>query len=68
LGEDTLKFISPTLYNDNKWHIIDASRQGNEALLKVDGEEISRGKCSGSSTELLASVNSIKYFFTCRSF
>jgi len=56
LGEGTLKFISPTLYNDNKWHTIEASRIGKESILKVDSEDIGIGKCNGSAIDLQVCV------------
>lgn len=52
LGEKTLVFISPIFYNDDKWHTIEASRVGRESLLKIDGDVINTGECSGKSTDL----------------
>lgn len=52
MGEGTLTFISPQLYNDDKWHTIEASREGKESVLKVDGEYINTGVCNGSETDL----------------
>lgn len=52
MGEDTLTFISPTMYNDDKWHTIEATRIGKESVLKVDGEYIDTGICNGSTNDL----------------
>lgn len=67
LGEGTSVFVSPKTYNDDQWHSIEASRVDTEAILRVDGEDVSRncriGVCDGSATELQVRVQISKLLF-----
>jgi hypothetical protein len=59
LGADTTSFISPLTYNDDKWHTIDATRVGKEAILKVDDKIIETGECNGKGTDLQVCITLI---------
>lgn len=63
MGEKTLVFISPMFYNDDKWHTIEASRVGKESLLKIDGDVISMGECTGTSADLQVIIVFFVFFF-----
>lgn len=65
LGEGTITFISPLTYNDDKWHTIEAARQGKESILKVDEEVIKTGQSKGSSTELQVRTAIVKSCLIC---
>eukprot|EP00102_Acyrthosiphon_pisum_P016424 XP_008187385.2 PREDICTED: laminin subunit alpha [Acyrthosiphon pisum] len=55
LGGNTTTIISPLTYNDDKWHTIEASRDGKKSILKIDGEIIDSGVCNGIGTDLQVS-------------
>lgn len=57
MGSDTTALISPLLYNDDKWHTIEASRDGKKSILKIDGEIIASGACNGIETNLQVSIS-----------
>lgn len=63
MGGDTTKIISPLSYNDDKWHTIEASRDGKQSILKIDGEIIDSGVCNGIGTDLQVSIT-IYYIVT----
>jgi len=63
LGGDTSTLISPLLYNDDKWHTIEASRDGKNFILKIDGEIIDSGVCNGIGTDLQVGIT-IYYIVT----
>jgi len=56
LGGDTTSLISPLSYNDDKWHTIEASRDGKKSILKIDGEIIESGVCNGIGTDLQVGI------------
>jgi len=63
LGGDTTTIISPLSYNDDKWHTIEASRDGKKSILKIDGEIIDSGVCNGIGTDLQVGIT-IYYIVT----
>lgn len=64
MGSGTLTFISPQFYNDDKWHTIEASREGKLSILKIDGELIHTGECNGSETQLQVCIQIVKLIYT----
>lgn len=61
MGGDTTSFISPLSYNDDKWHTIDATRVGKEAILKVDEKIIETGVCNGIGNDLQVCITIITF-------
>ncbi|KAK3929045.1 Laminin subunit alpha [Frankliniella fusca] len=54
LGDGPVRILSPegVKYNDGKWHIVEAARDGTVGLLKIDGEESAKAQSGGSIDEL----------------
>jgi hypothetical protein len=65
LGEGTITLISLLTYNDDKWHTIEAAREGKQSILKVDEEFINTGESIGSSTELQVRIITVKLYLFC---
>lgn len=61
MGDGTMKYISKEKYNDDKWHIIEVTRDKKQSILKVDEKTIDQGAYPGSSSNLEVNIKILCY-------
>ena len=56
LGDGLITMMSQTTYNDNKWHTVDAVRQGETGVLSMDGVQVFQDSAPGIKKQLNVSI------------
>jgi hypothetical protein len=56
LGRGLLQITSQNAYNDDRWHTVEAVREKEKGVLKIDGITEFQGSASRTSTQLQVSI------------